>query len=83
MSVPRLARAIGAGPDGWGLRKAKVTAFVISADPTVGSTVTVLLDGEGDPIEGVGYLSTYAPTTNDWVWLLVTPGLWLALGKQA
>lgn len=66
------------------LRQAQVVAFQVAVvgPPAIQPTVTLKLDGEGDEVEA-SYLEPYGPTIGDWVWVLVEPGDWLVLGKQA
>lgn len=53
--------------------------LVVSVDDAY--TCTVLLDGEGDSIPGVGLLDHYTLVADDWVWVLTTPGLWVIVGR--
>jgi hypothetical protein len=70
-------------PERQALRKAQVKGFVLSADPAVGSTVDLYVDGDIDSlVEGVGYCARYGPTIGDWVWVHTDPtGLWVVIDK--
>lgn len=56
-------------------------SFTVGSPGVSPTLVTVLLDGDGDPVEGVGTCAHYAPTVNDWVWVLVQPGFWVILDR--
>lgn len=79
MSRDRLGAVIADQPGPQIVRKAKVSSFSIGTPGVTPTLVTVLVDGQGDPVPGVGTLRGYAPSVDDWVWVLTQPGFWIIL----
>lgn len=61
-----------------------VRQVVVTAVHTAPAAVDLDLGGGGDPLNGVPYLSSYAPAVGDTAWLAVGgPGLLFVLGALA
>lgn len=76
MSLRGVAAAIADPKRSVVFRRAQVVSF----NPGPPKTCSVLLDGVGDPVNGVSCVGSINPAVGDWVIVAVSPGLWFVIG---